>query len=289
VNFCNLVSLGGLASFGLAARIFGPDRQRPVMNTRRYPGRPDLLFWILLLAPITPIGAQVTDSIRADTDRIAPPAWNVDTYPYVLSQEEMVIPDTLTLTSDHYIICQALIDTLGHPRNVIALGCEGEKDALCLYLTRRLLDVRFAPASWNGQPVEAPVVFSVTVRAAPERQARLGVPVVDRWEEGRCRYGERIYGSGELSPTERPSVRQGTAPSYPPAAAADSLKGRVDLRLIVDPDGVPCFVLCDRAQPAGRGFVESAVNAVRRWRFVPGHLGGEPQAVWLELPFSWSP
>jgi len=259
------------------------------MNLCRYPGRPGLLFWIVLLAPITPVGAQIADSIRVDTIPATPQAWNVDTFPYVLSPEYVVIPDTLTLTSDHYIICQALIDTLGHPRDVIALGCEGEKDALCLFLSRRLLDVRFAPASRNGQPVETPVVFSVAVRAAPERQARLGVPVVDRWEEGRCLYGERIYGSGELSPTERPSVRQRTAPSYPAAAAADSLKGRVDLRLIVGPDGVPCFILCDLAQPAGRGFVESAVNAVRQWRFVPGRLRGEPQAVWLELPFSWSP
>ena len=59
------------------------------------------------------------------------------------------------------------------------------------------------------------------------------------------------------------------------------------LKAVVGPDGVPCFILCEYASPSGLGFAEAALRAAADYRYRPGLIDGEPQAVWVEIPFYW--
>jgi TonB family protein len=55
--------------------------------------------------------------------------------------------------------------------------------------------------------------------------------------------------------------------NYPEVALVAGIKGHVELRLVVSPDGVPREITVVR--PLGYGLDESAVKAVSQWRFSP--------------------
>ncbi len=64
---------------------------------------------------------------------------------------------------------------------------------------------------------------------------------------------------------------------YPPAAQAAGLTARVVLELLVDEAGRVADAKV--VQPAGHGFDEAALEAVRQFRFSPGLADGKPVAV----------
>ena len=66
-------------------------------------------------------------------------------------------------------------------------------------------------------------------------------------------------------------------PAYPATAKWLGIKGHVKLEVVVRADGtVGSRPRVLSATPAGRGFEESAVAAVREWRFKPALRGGTP-------------
>jgi hypothetical protein len=213
---------------------------------------------------------------------------DVQQFPYPLAPIEFAYPENAGDSAAHYIICQAIIDSTGRLHTALALGCEGDKGVLCDEILAVLPDVPFAPARRDGQPVSSSVVFSATFRA-PNVPVEVGVPVVDRWYEDRCAYTGRIYGSAELAPEDRPFVIEASPPVYPQAARIAGIPGRALLKAVIGPDGVPCFVLCESASPGGAGFAEAALRAASEYRYRPGLIDGEPQAVWVEIPFYWDP
>lgn len=66
-------------------------------------------------------------------------------------------------------------------------------------------------------------------------------------------------------------------PAYPEAALAARLEGSVVLELTIDRDGRVADVKVLRAGQLG--MAEAAVEAVRRWRFEPSTVDGEPVEV----------
>ena len=73
-------------------------------------------------------------------------------------------------------------------------------------------------------------------------------------------------------------------PVCPPTAKWLNLKGHVTLAIVVKVDGT----VADRpravaARPAGRGFEEAAIDAVRKWRFNPAIRGGKPVEASLTI------
>jgi hypothetical protein len=238
-------------------------------------------LWLLPVARATESGQ---DSAKVAADHPA----DVQQFPYPLAPIELKYPENARDSAAHYIICQAIIDSAGQVHTALALGCEGNKDVLCDEILDVLPDVPFAPARRDGRPVTASVVFSATFRA-PNEPVEVGVPVVDHWYEDRCAYTGRIYGSGELAPEDRPAVIESEAPAYPEAARAAGIPGRALLKAVIGPDGVPCFILCEYTSPAGLGFAEAALRAAADYRYRPGRKDGEPQAVWVEIPFYWDP
>jgi TonB family protein len=69
-------------------------------------------------------------------------------------------------------------------------------------------------------------------------------------------------------------------------ALHDKVKGQVQLRMVVDANGVPQHIAITR--PLGYGLDEQGVNAVAKWRFTPAMRAGQPvpSAIVVNLDFN---
>ncbi len=75
-------------------------------------------------------------------------------------------------------------------------------------------------------------------------------------------------------------------PPYPPAARRLGEQGRVMLRVLVDPDGQAEQVEVRTSSGSPR-LDASALETVRRWKFVPARQGDRPIAAWVLVPISF--
>lgn len=76
---------------------------------------------------------------------------------------------------------------------------------------------------------------------------------------------------------------QNPAPVYPPMAKRMGEQGKVLLRAHVLPSGMPDAVEVKQSSGSPR-LDQAAVEAVRRWRFVPARQGEEAVASWVLIP-----
>lgn len=75
-------------------------------------------------------------------------------------------------------------------------------------------------------------------------------------------------------------------PAYPPLARRLRLEGRVVLRVHVGRQGEPLEVSLDTS--SGYDILDrAALDAVRRWRFVPAREGSEAVAAWVRVPLAF--
>lgn len=96
---------------------------------------------------------------------------------------------------------------------------------------------------------------------------------------------DMIFDIGELDQPPRPLAR--LDPVYPPRARMRRLEGEVVVEFVVDPDGTVRAIDVVASRP-GDIFTESAVRAIRRWRFSPGTKDGDavPARVRQKVTFS---
>jgi protein TonB len=77
------------------------------------------------------------------------------------------------------------------------------------------------------------------------------------------------------------------APAYPPLSRRQGQQGKVVLRVFVNAAG-----LADQVQirnGSGHDLLDqAALNAVRRWRFVPARQGDQPVAAWVLVPITFT-
>jgi protein TonB len=73
------------------------------------------------------------------------------------------------------------------------------------------------------------------------------------------------------------------------AAARDKVTGQVQLRVVVDAEGVPQRIVV--ARPLGYGLDEQAAEAVGRWRFEPATRAGGPvtSSIVVSIDFQTAP
>ena len=80
---------------------------------------------------------------------------------------------------------------------------------------------------------------------------------------------------------------QNPAPPYPPLARRMGEQGRVVLRVLVNTEGAAERV--DLRQSSGSPRLdESALETVKRWKFVPARQGDQPVSAWVLVPISFS-
>jgi TonB family protein len=95
-------------------------------------------------------------------------------------------------------------------------------------------------------------------------------------------YGTADQGKGVTAP----KVEHDVQPKYESFAQRDKVQGAVQMRLVVDANGVPQRIAVSR--PLGYGLDASAVEAVKKWRFAAGMKDGNVVAtgVLVEQQFS---
>ena len=72
-------------------------------------------------------------------------------------------------------------------------------------------------------------------------------------------------------------------PSYPPRCLRLGIEGRVKVRVLVGEDGRPQEVTVDTSS-GDASLDESALKAVRRWRFEAATRNGAPVRAWVKVP-----
>ena len=73
------------------------------------------------------------------------------------------------------------------------------------------------------------------------------------------------------------------APSYPALSRRLGEEGRVMLRVLVEADGLP-LKLEVRTSSGYERLDQSALDAVRRWKFIPAKQGDKAVAAWVVVP-----
>jgi TonB family protein len=78
-----------------------------------------------------------------------------------------------------------------------------------------------------------------------------------------------------------PSVIKAPNPEYSEEAQKKRIVGTVILWLIVGSDGLPHDIRV--SQPLGYGLDEEAIKAVKKWKFNPATVSGQPVAVQINV------
>ncbi len=76
-------------------------------------------------------------------------------------------------------------------------------------------------------------------------------------------------------------------PSYPAISRRLAEQGRVVLRVHVEADGRAAEVQLHASSGSSR-LDQSALDTVRRWKFVPARLGQTPTAAWVLVPIAFT-
>ena len=77
------------------------------------------------------------------------------------------------------------------------------------------------------------------------------------------------------------------APVYPTLSRRMGEQGRVMLRVYVDVDGAPSKLEV-RSSSGSERLDQSALDAVRRWKFAPAKQGDKAVAAWVVVPISFN-
>lgn len=77
------------------------------------------------------------------------------------------------------------------------------------------------------------------------------------------------------------------APVYPPASLSMGEQGKVLLNVLVSPTGVAQEVRLRTSSGFDR-LDQAALDAVRRWKFIAAHQGGEAVGAWVVVPIQFN-
>ncbi|HXE48022.1 MAG TPA: energy transducer TonB [Ramlibacter sp.] len=103
--------------------------------------------------------------------------------------------------------------------------------------------------------------------------------------EGRGRGTAPGPGKVEL-PSSDASYLQNPAPAYPAISKRLGEQGKVVVRVLIGADGAPQRAEVKRSSGYDR-LDRSAIDYVMTCRYVPGKVGGVPQAMWYEAPVNY--
>jgi TonB family protein len=85
--------------------------------------------------------------------------------------------------------------------------------------------------------------------------------------------------------TRPPTVERFVEASYPPEAEAQTLEGRVLLSIDISATGE--VTRAEVLEPAGHGFDEAALAAIRQFRFTPAEIDGKPGPVRITYAYDF--
>lgn len=138
-----------------------------------------------------------------------------------------------------------------------------------------------APSAPGVEPALA-AIFSVGIdpalqRSMPSYWSHYFLPSEEWQADGLT--GQNVTGLTAKPPVGLvyPVVEKKSEPGFTPEAVADRVHGLVQVRAVVDSKGIPLRIAI--RQPLGYGLDAQTVEAVERYRFHPGTVGGLPTAI----------
>lgn len=87
-------------------------------------------------------------------------------------------------------------------------------------------------------------------------------------------------------PSSNAAYLNNPRPVYPPISRRMNEQGKVVLRVFIDEQGNPQQIEVNKSSGFER-LDKSAVDAVRRWKFVPGKRNGVPEGMWNMVPINF--
>ena len=131
------------------------------------------------------------------------------------------------------------------------------------------------PTPDEPEPVREPDPDPEPIPIPPDVDIIIGAPEPPPLDEGPVRAG---FG-GVTYPVLIESTK--ITPKYPELARKAKVTGNVILEAIVSKDGTVGAVKVLRSPGANLGFEESAIHAVKQWRYKPGVQNGRPVDVYF--------
>ncbi|WP_291271735.1 energy transducer TonB [Geothrix sp.] len=142
-----------------------------------------------------------------------------------------------------------------------------------------------APVSTPSSPVES----SLPASTVPTQGSGPGVPGGVAGGVAGGTVGGVVGGTvgGIVPPRFDAAYLQNPPPDYPSLSRRLGEEGRIILRVLISPEGLPR----DIQLQASSGFPrldQAALQTVRRWRFAPAMRGEEPLAAWVLVPIRFN-
>ena len=88
-------------------------------------------------------------------------------------------------------------------------------------------------------------------------------------------------------PSSDADYLQNPKPRYPPLSRKLGEQGKVVVRVLIGADGLPQKAEIQQSSGFER-LDDTALNTVLRWRYVPGKRGGTAEAMWFNVPLTFS-
>lgn len=138
-----------------------------------------------------------------------------------------------------------------------------------------------------NRPIEQTVEPEVPVVASPNVAASIPASPAAQLPATSARSPDLAPALANIRlPSSTADYLSNPAPAYPPRSKRLQEQGRVLLYVLVDAQGMPLSIEIK----SGSGFSrldEAAVDAVQRWKFVPGTRNGVPERMWVEVPIEF--
>ena len=142
-----------------------------------------------------------------------------------------------------------------------------------------ILKTRYEPAKHKGQAVPVWMTQPISFRLNLNTQAQSSPPPVTT----------DVSSNGDVvafyKVEIKPEMRHTVAPKYPEQARKDKVSGKVFLKFKVNVNGSVSDVTVLKGEEV---FRRAAIEAVEQFRFKPAEQDGQPVAVWMTLPVTFS-
>ena len=120
--------------------------------------------------------------------------------------------------------------------------------------------------------------------SVPASAAVAAVPVASRAPAVSRSAAEGNTDTGTvIGPSYGAAYLHNPSPPYPPVARKLKLQGTAVVRVLVSPEGQPKSVELEKTSGV-RILDDAAVEAVKRWSFVPARRGNNRIAAWVNVP-----
>jgi protein TonB len=136
------------------------------------------------------------------------------------------------------------------------------------------------PLETTSSSEPAPVNAAIMVAAEPTPAAAREDTDATTDAAARASQGS---GAGPIGARFNAGYLNNPAPPYPPRSRRLGEEGRVVLRVLVSQEGLAQQVELDTSSGSSR-LDESALDTVRKWRFIPASRGGEAIESWVLIP-----